>query len=160
MDYDSLGWFQQRPAAGWGTPEQITDPEYALAAFLDAAWDAGPPGGPPYPEDAASLGEWIANVQRPREDLRYKYGTPENHGWAVSLLENNPDLPQQTNQQQAPQPEGASRRGGGSRGGAKDPGDEEVRRLRAEVKALRERLERLDKRAPRPADTVDRKQRP
>lgn len=46
VDYDSLGWFQQRPAAGWGTPEQITDPEYALAAFLDAAWDAGPPGGP------------------------------------------------------------------------------------------------------------------
>ena len=26
-DHDSLGLFQQRPSSGWGTPEQITDPE-------------------------------------------------------------------------------------------------------------------------------------
>jgi hypothetical protein len=33
-DHDSQGLFQQRPSSGWGTPEQITDPEYATTAFL------------------------------------------------------------------------------------------------------------------------------
>ncbi|MFJ6164624.1 hypothetical protein ACIQH6_05840 [Micromonospora orduensis] len=33
-DHDSLGLFQQRPSSGWGTPEQITDPEYSTSAFL------------------------------------------------------------------------------------------------------------------------------
>ncbi|WP_431905830.1 hypothetical protein [Micromonospora carbonacea] len=33
-DHDSLGLFQQRPSSGWGTPEQITDPQYATTAFL------------------------------------------------------------------------------------------------------------------------------
>ncbi|WP_197350662.1 hypothetical protein [Streptomyces bathyalis] len=36
-DRDSLGVFQQRPSAGWGTPEQILDPVYATNAFLDQA---------------------------------------------------------------------------------------------------------------------------
>ncbi|MBC9002296.1 hypothetical protein [Micromonospora aurantiaca (nom. illeg.)] len=33
-DHDSLGLFQQRPSSGWGSPEQITNPEYATLAFL------------------------------------------------------------------------------------------------------------------------------
>ncbi|MGI5152508.1 hypothetical protein ACQEVC_40065 [Plantactinospora sp. CA-294935] len=33
-DHDSQGLFQQRPSSGWGTPEQITDPEYSTIAFL------------------------------------------------------------------------------------------------------------------------------
>jgi hypothetical protein len=33
-DHDSLGLFQQRPSSGWGSPEQITDPEYSTLAFL------------------------------------------------------------------------------------------------------------------------------
>ncbi|MFJ8580750.1 hypothetical protein [Micromonospora sp. NPDC093277] len=33
-DHDSLGLFQQRPTSGWGSPEQITDPEYSTTAFL------------------------------------------------------------------------------------------------------------------------------
>ncbi|MBM0258180.1 hypothetical protein [Micromonospora sp. 4G55] len=33
-DHDSLGLFQQRPSSGWGSPKQITDPEYATKAFL------------------------------------------------------------------------------------------------------------------------------
>jgi hypothetical protein len=33
-DHDSLGLFQQRPSSGWGSPEQITNPEYATTAFL------------------------------------------------------------------------------------------------------------------------------
>ena len=33
-DHDSLGLFQQRPSSGWGSPDEITDPEYATTAFL------------------------------------------------------------------------------------------------------------------------------
>jgi hypothetical protein len=35
-DLDSLGLFQQRPSAGWGTPEEIMDPYYAANKFYDA----------------------------------------------------------------------------------------------------------------------------
>lgn len=35
-DADSLGLFQQRPSAGWGTAEQLMDPGYAANAFLTA----------------------------------------------------------------------------------------------------------------------------
>ena len=33
-DHDSLGLFQQRPSSGWGSPEQVTNPNYATKAFL------------------------------------------------------------------------------------------------------------------------------
>lgn len=33
-DRDSLGLFQQRPSAGWGTPEQVMDPTRATLAFF------------------------------------------------------------------------------------------------------------------------------
>jgi hypothetical protein len=33
-DHDSLGLFQQRPTSGWGTPEQITDPQHSATSFL------------------------------------------------------------------------------------------------------------------------------
>jgi hypothetical protein len=32
-DHDSLGLFQQRPSTGWGTPEQVQDPNYSAKAF-------------------------------------------------------------------------------------------------------------------------------
>ncbi len=32
-DHDSLGLFQQRPSSGWGSPDQLTDPDYASHAF-------------------------------------------------------------------------------------------------------------------------------
>ncbi|MEV1334016.1 hypothetical protein AB0J20_31100 [Micromonospora costi] len=35
-DHDSQGLFQQRPSSGWGTPDQITDPDYAATAFFNA----------------------------------------------------------------------------------------------------------------------------
>jgi hypothetical protein len=35
-DRDSLGLFQQRPSAGWGSPAQILHPTYAAGAFLSA----------------------------------------------------------------------------------------------------------------------------
>ncbi len=35
-DRDSVGLFQQRPSQGWGTEEQLQDPDYAINAFYDA----------------------------------------------------------------------------------------------------------------------------
>jgi hypothetical protein len=45
-DRDSLGLFQQRPSAGWGTAEQVQDPVYAANKFYDhllaiPGWDTG-----------------------------------------------------------------------------------------------------------------------
>jgi murein DD-endopeptidase MepM/ murein hydrolase activator NlpD len=34
-DHDSLGLFQQRPSQGWGTPQQILDPQYASRKFYE-----------------------------------------------------------------------------------------------------------------------------
>jgi hypothetical protein len=34
-DRDSLGLFQQRPSQGWGSPEQVTNPEYASRKFYE-----------------------------------------------------------------------------------------------------------------------------
>jgi cell wall-associated NlpC family hydrolase len=36
VDHDSLGLFQQRPSAGWGTPAELTDPVYASTKFYQA----------------------------------------------------------------------------------------------------------------------------
>jgi hypothetical protein len=35
-DRDSVGIFQQRPSAGWGTPSQLMDPVYATTKFFEA----------------------------------------------------------------------------------------------------------------------------
>jgi hypothetical protein len=43
-DRDSLGLFQQRPSAGWGTAAQILDPRYAAEAFFGGAKPPRPPG--------------------------------------------------------------------------------------------------------------------
>jgi len=32
-DHDSLGLFQQRPSAGWGTPQQVRNPRHAVTRF-------------------------------------------------------------------------------------------------------------------------------
>jgi murein DD-endopeptidase MepM/ murein hydrolase activator NlpD len=34
-DHDSLGLFQQRPSQGWGTPEQVMDPQYSSRKFYE-----------------------------------------------------------------------------------------------------------------------------
>jgi hypothetical protein len=82
VDHDSLGFFQQRPAAGWGQPEQVMDPEYALRAFCRAAANLRPD---PEPRDATGLGEWCANVQRPSREYRHRYAA--QHGRALQLIE-------------------------------------------------------------------------
>lgn len=38
-DRDSLGLFQQRPSMGWGTPQQVTDPQYAARKFFTTLKD-------------------------------------------------------------------------------------------------------------------------
>ncbi|TDW23686.1 hypothetical protein [Kribbella kalugense] len=43
-DADSVGLFQQRPAAGWGTVRQILDPRYAADAFFGGPSAPSPPG--------------------------------------------------------------------------------------------------------------------
>lgn len=35
-DRDSVGLFQQRPSQGWGSPDQLTTPPFAAAAFYRA----------------------------------------------------------------------------------------------------------------------------
>ncbi|SCL72987.1 hypothetical protein GA0070606_6396 [Micromonospora citrea] len=40
-DHDSQGLFQQRPSSGWGSPDQITDPEYSSRAFFEALKNVG-----------------------------------------------------------------------------------------------------------------------
>ena len=46
-DHDSLGLFQQRPSSGWGSPDQLQNPNYAAKAFYQALiqvpnWDKMP----------------------------------------------------------------------------------------------------------------------
>ncbi|WP_020667944.1 C40 family peptidase [Amycolatopsis nigrescens] len=48
-DRDSLGIFQMRPSMGWGTPEQVTNPVYAVNKFYDVLlavpdWEKRRPG--------------------------------------------------------------------------------------------------------------------
>ncbi|HEX2130193.1 MAG TPA: C40 family peptidase [Actinophytocola sp.] len=48
-DRDSLGIFQMRPSMGWGTPEQVIDPTYAINKFYDVLeevpnWEQQRPG--------------------------------------------------------------------------------------------------------------------
>ncbi|WP_369206833.1 C40 family peptidase [Streptomyces sp. PU-14G] len=43
-DRDSQGLFQQRPAAGWGSPAQITNPSYAAGAFFGGPEPPSPRG--------------------------------------------------------------------------------------------------------------------
>ncbi|MDR1185866.1 MAG: M23 family metallopeptidase [Bifidobacteriaceae bacterium] len=48
-DHDSLGLFQMRPAAGWGTVEELMDPDYQARAFY------GGPAGPNHPSPRGLL---------------------------------------------------------------------------------------------------------
>ena len=43
-DADSVGLFQQRPGAGWGSAAQIMDPHYAAEAFFGGSAAPNPPG--------------------------------------------------------------------------------------------------------------------
>lgn len=54
-DHDSVGLFQQRPAAGWGTVEHLMDPVWSSRAFY------GGPNGPNHgsPRGLLDLDDWM-----------------------------------------------------------------------------------------------------
>ncbi|MFD2468968.1 hypothetical protein [Amycolatopsis silviterrae] len=64
-DLDSLGVFQQRPSAGWGTPEQIMNPEYAATQFFSHA-QANEPRYPNY-----TAGQLAQSVQISKYGEKY-----------------------------------------------------------------------------------------
>jgi cell wall-associated NlpC family hydrolase len=64
-DRDSLGLFQQRPSQGWGTPEQVTDPQYAAGKFFSALKGLGES------RYEMGMGEAAQAVQRSAHPERY-----------------------------------------------------------------------------------------
>lgn len=62
---DSVGYLQQRPSQGWGTPEECMDPVHATNAYLDQAIvnDANNPG--------YTAGQLAQSVQRSAYPERY-----------------------------------------------------------------------------------------
>lgn len=79
-DRDSLGLFQQRPSQGWGTPEQVTDPRYAAAAFYDALAEL-----PDW--EAQRLTEAAQAVQRSGFPEAYQQWEPQAQALTDALLE-------------------------------------------------------------------------
>ena len=79
-DRDSVGLFQQRPSAGWGTAEQVHDPKYAAAAFYggpEGPNHGNPPGLLDYPGwESKGLGEAAQMVQI--SAYPYEYSKWEN----------------------------------------------------------------------------------
>jgi len=88
-DQDSLGLFQQRPSAGWGTPAQLQDPVYAAQAFFGG--ENGPNGGePPGLLDTdgwhhMSLTDAAQTVQRSAHPDAYARWEKAAAGWLTAL---------------------------------------------------------------------------
>ena len=78
-DRDSVGLFQQRPSQGWGTREQILDPDYATRAFYDALLQV--PGWA-----AMDVTEAAQRVQRSGFPEAYADHEPEARLMAVAFL--------------------------------------------------------------------------
>ena len=105
-DRDSLGLFQQRPSQGWGTPAQVTDPQYAARKFYSTLKGLGDS------RYQMGMGEAAQAVQRsayPERyaarigDMRAMWPTVQKSGGDTPLtLEGNPYDPSQT----ASQPSG------------------------------------------------------
>ena len=64
-DRDSLGLFQQRPSQGWGTPEQVMDPQYAARKFFTTLVQLGDS------RYSMTMGEAAQAVQRSAYPDRY-----------------------------------------------------------------------------------------
>jgi hypothetical protein len=83
-DRDSLGLFQQRPSAGWGTPAQVQDPVYAANKFYDGlvkvpGWETG------------RLTEVAQSVQLSAFPNAYEQWTNMAFAWTNAILSGNPD---------------------------------------------------------------------
>ncbi len=73
-DHDSLGLFQQRPSSGWGSPDQLTDPQYAASAFLKAltqvpGWDSMPLTDAAQAVQVSAFGDRYAQWEQQASDL-------------------------------------------------------------------------------------------
>ncbi|MEW2632709.1 hypothetical protein AB0903_13890 [Streptomyces sp. NPDC048389] len=64
-DRDSLGVFQQRPSQGWGSPEQVTDVDYAANKFFEVAQRMEPR------MEGSTAGQLAQAVQRSAYPERY-----------------------------------------------------------------------------------------
>jgi hypothetical protein len=88
-DQDSLGLFQQRPSAGWGTPAQLQDPVYAAQAFFGG--ENGPNGGEPpglLDQDGwqhMSLADAAQAVQRSAHPDAYARWEKAAAGWLAAI---------------------------------------------------------------------------
>jgi cell wall-associated NlpC family hydrolase len=75
---DSIGLFQQRPSAGWGTKEQIIKPEYAASMFFFGDEDGSPMGLTDVNGwESMELWKAAAKVQRPAEQYERLYAGQE-----------------------------------------------------------------------------------
>jgi hypothetical protein len=73
-DHDSLGLFQQRPSSGWGTPDQLQDPNYAATAFLKSLtqvpnWDKIPLTDAAQAVQVSAFGDRYAQWEKQASDL-------------------------------------------------------------------------------------------
>lgn len=73
-DRDSVGFLQQRPSQGWGTPTQLTDPRYATTKFIQAAKRVD--------KASYSAGQLAQAVQRSAYPARY----PAQEANAIAIL--------------------------------------------------------------------------
>lgn len=100
-DYDSVGILQQRPSQGWGSVKDLMDPGFQarnyFERFLSSDWQS------------KSFTEAAADIQRPREDLRYKYGEREAEAREIftrlqGVAPTSPGCPRPGSPGQAPAP--------------------------------------------------------
>jgi hypothetical protein len=87
-DHDSLGLFQQRPSSGWGSPDQIMDPNYAATAFLKSltqvsGWENMPLTDAAQAVQVSAFGDRYAQWEKQASDLvlsAYHQGPYANTG--------------------------------------------------------------------------------
>jgi LAS superfamily LD-carboxypeptidase LdcB len=97
---DSLGVFQQRPSAGWGSPQQVTDPVYAARAFFLGPARAGSEvGGNVEPgvvardaTFAGSAGQLAQTVQRSAFPERYDQAEDDARALLTHYTTNPPQI--------------------------------------------------------------------
>ena len=87
-DHDSLGLFQQRPSSGWGSPQQLMDPNYAATAFLKSltqvsGWENMPLTDAAQAVQVSAFGDRYAQWEKQASDLvlsTYHQGPYANSG--------------------------------------------------------------------------------
>lgn len=86
---DSRGLFQQRPSQGWGTEEQVMDPQYAANAFYDALVKI-----PDY--ESLEITDAAQRVQRSAYPLAYAQHEEMGRSFASGLTGQTPEAVQCT----------------------------------------------------------------